>query len=139
MTFGRRFGIDFGASRIGIAICDPDGLVCTPLITLQNDANFFAEFAKLQDEYEAVGIFLGKPKQLSGKSGTIQEDIDSFASHLSSNSGLKITWVDERLTSSAATSTLRERGISAKASKGLIDQLAATSILELGIALEKNA
>ena len=139
MSFGRRFGIDFGATRIGIAICDPDGMVATPLITLQNDASFFSEFKKLQDEYLATGIFLGRPKQLSGNAGTIQKELDIFAMELTEKSGLPITWVDERLTSSGATSALRERGMNSKESKGLVDQLAAAAILDLGIALEKNA
>ena len=33
MSFGRRLGIDYGQARVGIAICDRDGLVSTPLVT----------------------------------------------------------------------------------------------------------
>ncbi|MEY4444716.1 MAG: hypothetical protein RL301_795 [Actinomycetota bacterium] len=139
MGFGRRFGIDYGAARIGIAVCDSDGLVATPVTTLQNDKDFFENFRRLQSEYSAVGIYLGRPKQLSGQVGTIQGEIDEFADKLVKEFNLPISWVDERLTSSGASQALRERGLDSKSSKGLVDQLAAVSILELGIALEKNA
>lgn len=139
MSFGRRFGIDFGETRIGIAVCDPDGLVSLPLTTLKNDETFLAEFKKLQDEYQVNGIFIGKPMNLSGSQGNLQSKISDFGASLSLNFGLPIFWVDERLTSNSASSALREVGLNNKASKGLIDQLAAVAILELGIALEKNA
>ena len=138
MSFGRRFGIDFGGARIGIAICDPDGIVATPLVTLPNNEKFLSEFRKLQDEYLATGIFLGKPQHLSGASSAIEKEVEEFAKKLSDETELPITWVDERLTSNAAALALRERGMSARESKGLIDQLAAVAILELGISLEKK-
>ena len=139
MVFGRRFGIDYGAARIGIAICDADGLVATPVTTLKNDKDFFENFRQLQSEYSAVGIYLGRPKHLSGEIGTIQGDVDEFADKLVKEFNLPISWIDERLTSSGASLALRNRGLNSKTSKGLVDQLAAVSILELGIALEKNA
>ena len=138
MKFGRRFGIDFGVARIGIAICDPEGLVATPLTTLANDNNFWIEFRKLQNEYNATGVYLGNPKQLSGKSGTIESIVSDFAERVAIEIGLPVTMVDERLSSKAAENKLHEMGISEKESRGLVDQIAAAGILELGISLEKK-
>ena len=49
MAFGRRLGIDYGQARVGIAICDADGLIATPLTTLKNDSKLFVALEKLID------------------------------------------------------------------------------------------
>ena len=52
---GRRIAFDYGDVRIGVAICDPDGILATPIATLQSKApSLKAEIAKLLDEYEPV-------------------------------------------------------------------------------------
>ena len=138
MAFGRRLGIDYGQARVGIAICDLDGLVATPLITLRNDNKLFSNLGALIDEHSIQGIFLGKPKHLSGVEGATVELVSGFAQRFSESFDLPITYVDERLTSGGAEKLLKSAGKSAKESRGLIDQLAAVAILELGIQIEKR-
>ena len=138
MTFGRRLGIDFGLARIGVAICDSDGLIATPLTTLKNDKKIFSELAEIIQSQNIVGIFVGKPKQLSGVEGATVELVAAFSERLMKSFGLPITYVDERLTSNAAEKLLKSAGKNSKESRGLIDQLAAVAILELGIQIEKR-
>ena len=138
MAFGRRLGIDYGQARVGIAICDLDGLVATPLITLRNDNKLFSNLGALIEEHNIQGIFLGKPKHLSGVEGATVELVSAFAQRFSESFDLPIQYVDERLTSGGAEKLLKSAGKSAKESKGLIDQLAAVAILELGIQIEKR-
>ena len=138
MTFGRRLGIDFGLARIGVAICDSDGLIATPLTTLKNDKKIFSELAEIIQSQNIVGIFVGKPKQLSGVEGATVELVAAFSERLMESFGLPITYVDERLTSNAAEKLLKSAGKKSKESRGLIDQLAAVAILELGIQIEKR-
>lgn len=138
MSFGRRLGIDYGQARVGIALCDLDGLVATPLTTLRNDKKLFSELEAIIDEYHPVGIFLGKPLHLSGVEGATAELVASFAQRFSESFDLPITYVDERLTSGHAQKLLQSTGKGAKESKGLLDQLAAVAILELGIQMEKR-
>mgnify|MGYP006274184509 FL=1 len=138
MAFGRRLGIDYGQARVGIAICDLDGLVATPLATLRNDNKLFSNLEALIDEHNIQGIFLGKPKHLSGVEGATVELVSGFAQRFSESFDLPITYVDERLTSGGAEKLLKSAGKSAKESRGLIDQLAAVAILELGIQIEKR-
>ena len=139
MSFGRRLGIDYGQARIGIAICDVDGMVATPLITLKNSPKLFAEISKLIDEYQPNGIYLGKPYNLSGVEGATVELVAAFAQRLSESFDIPITYVDERLTSGYAEKLLKSAGKNSRERKGLIDQLAAVAILELGIEIEKRA
>ena len=138
MTFGRRLGIDFGLARIGVAICDSEGLIATPLTTLKNDKKIFSELAEIIQSQNIVGIFVGKPKQLSGVEGATVELVAAFSERLMESFGLPITYVDERLTSNAAEKLLKSAGKNSKESRGLIDQLAAVAILELGIQIEKR-
>lgn len=139
MSFGRRLGIDYGQARVGVAICDLDGMVATPLITLKNSPKLIAEISKLIDEYQPSGIYLGKPYHLSGVEGATVELVAAFAQRLSESFEIPITYVDERLTSGHAEKLLKSAGKNSRESKGLIDQLAAVAILELGIQIEKRA
>lgn len=139
MSFGRRLGIDYGQARVGLAICDADGMVATPLITLKNSPRLFAQISKLIDEYQPSGIYLGKPMHLSGVEGATVELVAAFAQRLSESFDIPITYVDERLTSGYAEKLLKSVGKNNKESKELIDQLAAVAILELGIQIEKRA
>lgn len=138
MRFGRRLGIDFGHVRVGVALCDDDGLVCTPLTTLKNDGTLFAKFSEIISEYQPVKVYVGKPKQLSGVEGTTAEKVSSFVQRFEESFGIEIKLIDERLTSKGAEHKLRLAGKSAKESRSLIDQLAATAILELGIEMDKR-
>jgi putative Holliday junction resolvase len=138
MSFGRRLGIDYGQARVGVAICDIDGMVSTPLITLKNDKTLFAKLGEILEENKISGIYLGKPKHLSGVEGATVELVSQFAQRFSESFTQEITFVDERLTSGGATKLLKSVGKNSKESKGLVDQLAAVAILELGIQIEKR-
>lgn len=138
MRFGRRLGIDFGHVRVGIALCDEDGLVCTPLATLKNDRTLFSKLSEIVSEYQPTKVYVGKPKQLSGVEGTTAESVSNFVQRFEESFGISVKLIDERLTSKGAEQKLRSVGKSAKESRGLIDQLAATAILELGIELDKH-
>jgi putative Holliday junction resolvase len=138
MSFGRRLGIDYGQARVGIAICDVDGMVATPLVTLKNDKSLFAKLTQLIDEHNIVGVYLGKPKHLSGVAGATVELVSAFAQRFSESFEIPITYVDERLTSGGAEKLLKAAGKNSRESRGLVDQLAAVAILELGIQIEKR-
>ena len=138
MSFGRRLGIDYGQARVGIAICDVDGMVATPLVTLKNDKSLFAKLSQLIDEHNIVGVYLGKPKHLSGVEGATVELVSAFAQRFSESFEIPITYVDERLTSGGAEKLLKAAGKNSRESRGLVDQLAAVAILELGIQIEKR-
>ena len=138
MSFGRRLGIDYGQARVGIAICDQEGLVSTPLTTLKNNKTLFAKLSALIEEYDITGVYLGKPKHLSGVEGATVELVAAFAQRFNETFEIPITYVDERMTSGQAEKLLKSAGKSSRKSRGLIDQLAAVAILELGIQIEKN-
>ena len=137
MERGRRIAFDYGDTRIGVAICDPDGILATPLPFLDSrHPKLMAQIAELIDEYQPISIYLGEPKHLSGESGASVEKVKSFALLLSEKFQIPIAFVDERLSTVDAARKLRESGKSTRESKNLIDSMAAVSILEGGLAHE---
>lgn len=136
---GRRIAFDYGDVRIGVAICDPDGLLATPLEVLQSkDPNLLVKINELVQEYEPVKFYVGEPKQLNGVDSVAAEKAMKFAERLSAKFDIEISMIDERLSTVSASRQLRDAGIDAKSAKTLIDSAAAVAILEQGLALDKR-
>lgn len=134
---GRRIAFDYGDSRIGVAICDPDGILASPLPFLDaRHPKLLDHIRALLDEYQPIAIFVGEPKLLSGDLGTAVEKARAFALTLSENFDTPIKMIDERLSTVDAARRLRDSGITARDSKVLIDSMAAVSILESGLSSE---
>jgi putative Holliday junction resolvase len=136
---GRRIAFDYGDVRIGVAICDPDGLLATPLDVLQSkDPNLLVKINDLVQEYEPVKFYIGDPKQLSGADSVASEKAINFAEKLSGKFDIEISMIDERLSTVSASRQLRDAGVDAKSAKTLIDSAAAVAILEQGLAIDKR-
>mgnify|MGYP006180877661 FL=1 len=136
---GRRIAFDYGDVRIGVAVCDPDGILATPLTTLQSkDPALKKQIAGLIDEYEPRKIYVGQPKLLSGEDGSAVAKVLVFTEMLTSNFDIPIVLVDERLSTVSATKQLRESGVNAKDARSVIDAAAAVAILEQGLANERK-
>ncbi len=137
MTRGRRIAFDYGDSRIGVAVCDPDGILATPLPFLDSrHPKLIAHIRSLFDEYQPIKIYVGEPLLLSGDSGIAVQKAKEFAIMLEVNFGIPLKFVDERLSTVSASRQLQEAGKTARQSKELVDSMAAVSILESGLASE---
>jgi putative Holliday junction resolvase len=137
--FGRRIAFDYGDVRIGVAVCDPDGMLATPLEILQSkDPGLIANIRVLIEEYEPVKLYVGRPKMLSGADSTAVEKANAFVEKLTSNFDIEIAMIDERLSTVSAARSLREAGVDMKSAKTKIDSAAAVAILEQGLALDKR-
>ena len=134
MQRGRRIAFDYGDARIGVAVCDPDGIISAPLAVLRSeDKKLQSEIEKIVSEYEPVQIFVGLPKQLSGVESSSAEKARNFGAMIAALTSIEIVYIDERLSTVSAQSKLREAGKSIRESKELIDAMAAVEILELGL------
>jgi putative Holliday junction resolvase len=134
---GRRIAFDYGDVRIGVAVCDPDGILATPVATLQSKSpSLKSDIAKILEEYEPVKAYVGNPKLLSGGDGEAVAKVLKFTEFLTANFDLPISLVDERLSTITAAKQLRESGVNSKEAKTRIDAAAAVAILEQGLANE---
>ena len=133
MIRGRYLGIDVGAVRVGVAVCDPDGVLATPLVTVPRDAGGGSDLraiAELVAEHEAVGVVVGLPRTLAGREGPAAEAARAFADALAGVLDVPVELSDERLTTVVATQQLRERGVKGRKQRAVVDQAAAVAILQ---------
>ena len=135
---GRRIGIDYGDVRVGLAICDMDAILVSPLETVQNDQQLFANLLRIIKEQEVLYIALGSPKHLSGAESSKSQSIMNFGKKLSDLTGLDIYLIDERFTTKTAIGQLHDAGRDTKNSRAIIDQLAAVNILNQALVLESS-
>ena len=150
MRRGTRLGVDVGKARIGVARCDPDGFVATPVETVPRDRSAdgtahvrrIAELARDEDLFGFSGpleIVVGLPLSLSGASTPSTDDARSVARAIGLATGLPVRLVDERLTTVSATRQLRDVGRRASRSRDRIDQVAAVVILQSAIDAERSS
>ncbi len=135
MTFpaiGRLLGVDFGAVRVGLSVCDPGRIVASALetYTRKNDAADGEYFAAMAAKEKAVGFVVGLPISLNGTEGPKAIEAREFGAWLNSATGLPIAFFDERFTTAAADDTLREAKVRADKRTGKRDRLAAQIILQ---------
>ncbi|WP_026917830.1 Holliday junction resolvase RuvX [Gordonia shandongensis] len=130
---GRRIAIDVGSVRIGVAVCDPDGILATPVETVRRakDGSDVARIVSIVTEYEAVGIVIGLPRTLRGEEGAAVTEARRFGKQLSTAlTDVPIEFSDERLTTVTATTALRASGVKARDARAVVDQAAAVAILQ---------
>ncbi|HMO14976.1 MAG TPA: Holliday junction resolvase RuvX [Pirellulaceae bacterium] len=130
--FGRLAGIDFGTSRIGIAVCDASQMIANPLSVYQRrneslDRQFFQRLVQVET---LVGFVVGLPLHLSGDESEMSLAARGFADWLKEISGLPVTFYDERLTSTLADDILGQAKKTNKRRKALRDKIAAQLILD---------
>ena len=131
---GHRIAFDYGDVRIGVAVCDPDGILSSPLPALKSqDRALLNSIKELINEYEPVTFYVGLPINMSGMQGESAEKAKVFADLLTENFGIKVTFIDERLSTVSAQRKLKEAGLSTRDSKEFIDSMSAVAILEQGL------
>jgi putative Holliday junction resolvase len=142
MVTGVRIALDVGTVRIGVAKCDPEGLLATPLVTVAAGTDAVAEIAGLIAEHNAICVYIGKPISLAGKNTASTLSALEFARDLAtqlSELPVSVRLIDERLSTVSAQRGMHEAGRNTKQSRDAIDQAAAVVILEHALASERNA
>ena len=128
----RILGIDYGDSRVGIAVSDPMGWTTQGVKTIPNKGR-----ERLMDELEAVireyhpeKIVVGLPKNMDGTEGFRAEATYAFTDDLKKIYGGEIIHWDERLSTVSAARVLNETNTRGKNRKKVLDTVAACFILE---------
>ena len=128
----RKLGIDFGDARIGLALSDPLGMIASGLETLKSaglekDTDYISNLCKNNN---VDTIVLGLPLNMDGSSGVRVEKTKIFAEKLKQKTGLKIEFVDERLTTVESEKMLIDAGRKREKRKEVIDKISAIIILQ---------
>lgn len=133
-------------ARVGVALCDPDGVLATPLKTLKRDPKKNSDvrvLARLVREHAAVQVFVGLPRSLRGRETAstrmAREYADLLAGELSGQSlAAPVHLVDERLTTVSAHRALHESGLDGRKHRQVVDQVAAADILQQALDMQKS-
>ena len=126
-----------GTARIGVASCDPDGILATPVETIRvadGAPGWAAEIrrlAELVEEYDAVGVVVGMPTSLKGRETASTTMARSFVAAVNAVfPDLPVESVDERLTTVTAGAALHGAGRNTRKQRAVIDQAAAVVLLQ---------
>lgn len=138
MERGVRLGVDVGKVRIGVAKCDPDGILATPLATVKRDLREqedtpadMVELARLVEEHGSVEVVLGLPVNLAGQEGPAAADARAYAGRLAEViAPVPVVLADERMSTVVASRRLSDRGVRGRRQRAVIDQAAAVEILQ---------
>ena len=145
MLRGVRLGVDVGSVRIGVAKCDPDGILATPLETIAAGETAIPKIIDLIKAHAPIAVYVGNPLSLKGQVTQSTIGASEFAlalvSAISSHPEIKeieVRLIDERLSTVSAQRGLHEVGRTQKTSREVIDQAAAIIILEHALESEKR-
>jgi putative Holliday junction resolvase len=142
---GVKLGVDVGTVRVGVAICDRDGILATPLRTLERNAKKNTDvriLASLAVELGAVEIFVGLPRTMKGEEHASARMASDYALLLAGKleelgAEVPVRLVDERLSTVTAHRNLHEAGMSSRNHRKVVDQVAAAGILQQAIDMQK--
>ena len=128
----RKMGIDYGDVRIGIALTDALCIISSPFEVYKNKGEDDAinHIIELIKEYNVDGIAMGLPVNMDGTEGERALIHRAFGEKLEKQSGVKVTFVDERLTSAEAEEILISSRVRREKRKELIDKISAQIILQ---------
>ena len=129
----RIMALDIGEKRVGVAISDPDERVASPVVVLPaSEVRENAKsFRRVMEDWEPELLLCGLPMTLSGEEGPQAKRVREFAAEVSAATKLPVEFADERLSSSQAKRSLREKGLSEKAMRGKVDMIAASLFLQM--------
>ncbi len=124
--------LDIGDKRIGIAVSDPFNAYALPIETYHRK-NLKTDLACIQKYFKdkcATALVCGLPVNFDGTPSMQTQKANYFIERLKELLNAPVYTVDERCTTCEATETLIAQGKSREERKGLVDSLAAASILD---------
>ena len=137
----RVIGIDYGDSRVGVAVSDPLGLTAQGVGTIKNTGakKLLEELSEIIKKYSPDTIVIGLPKNMDGSEGFRAEATYKCRDKLETIYDGKIEFVDERLTTMGAAQFLNATNTRGQKRKGVIDTVSACLILETYMRKKKNS
>ncbi len=138
----RILGIDYGETRVGIAITDSLNITVQGLGTIQrnnSDKVILRKLDEILEEYEVDTIVVGMPLNMDGSISERAKITQEFVHKLKCKyNKIKIETIDERLTTVAAHRTMNFLDVNKHKKKNIVDTISAEYILETYLNKIKN-
>ena len=128
---GRILGVDYGDSRIGLALSDPNKIIASPFKTIKNKGfdKTKKEILDIIRQNKVELIVLGLPVSMSGTDTNQTKKVRKFQIFLQ-DFDVPIKMQDERLSSLTAKKSLVQHKIKTGHNKHFIDSTAAAIFLQ---------
>ncbi len=138
----RKLGIDYGDSRVGLAITDALGITVQGLETIHyngNDKVLLKRLDEILNEYEIDTFVVGMPLNMNGTASTRVDVTNVFLHKLKCKyNKIKIETIDERLTTVAAHKAMNFLDVNKKQKRNIVDTISAEYILEMYMKRNNN-
>ncbi len=132
--------VDLGKVRTGIAVCDKDEIIASPLAVIKETNR-----EKLVDKINEICVLrkpelivLGLPKNMDGTEGESAKNARLFGENMQEKTGINVVFSDERGTTITAHNYLNATDTRGKKRKQTVDSVAAVIILEDYLLKRKN-
>ena len=128
----RVLGIDYGARRVGAAICDPRRKIATPLEVYErrDPTQDARHYRALVEEHDVDLIVVGLPLHSGGTESESSKKARAWGAWLAETTGIPLTYFDERNTSIYADEILIGVGFKYRQRKSKRDMVAANILLQ---------
>lgn len=128
----RYLGVDLGRATIGLAVADDVLRTAQGLKTIRrrDRSHDLAAIGGVARDYEVGHAVLGLPLNMDGTEGASARLAREFAPDLERALGVPVELFDERLSTFEAEARLRDRGISSRDQRAIVDAEAAAVILQ---------
>lgn len=135
----RYLAIDYGLKRSGLAVCDADETLASPLVVLTGQGGLIEKIRQIITDQAVDAIVFGLPLNMDGTEGAQAKRVRDFAAELIKQIELPLFFQDERLSSFDAEKKLAALGITRKKKKKHLDAIAAAAILQAFLDTAKDA
>lgn len=133
-------GVDLGHARTGLAVCDKNEMLASPLKVIQqwNRDRLCEEIAQAAKDAGAELLAVGLPRNMDGSEGDSAKFAREIGARLGELTGLPVRFVDERGTTVTAHGYLNETNTRGKKRKAVVDAVAAVVILDNFLQYRRN-
>lgn len=125
-------GLDIGKARIGVATCDELQILASGLETIYSKSltKDVLKIVEIVNKYNIKTVVVGLPLQMNGEEGEMSKYVRLFCSKLQEQVNVDIIFQDERLSSIEAQEYLHYSATKKTKKKQVLDQIAASIILQ---------
>jgi putative Holliday junction resolvase len=129
----RALSVDWGTVRIGLATCDPEGILASPYGTIDQVRDLPAvhrQIARIVADEEVEIVVMGHPLSLDGSRGPAAQAVEAQARALAEVLPVPVVLHDERLTTVTAHRLLAASGVDGRQRRRVVDRAAAAVLLQ---------
>jgi putative Holliday junction resolvase len=126
----RYLAIDYGNKRTGLAICDAEERIVSPLTVIHGQKGLLKKIADIVEVEKVEAVVLGLPLNMDDSQCPQAKFVLKFADQLKAHIDIPIHFQDERLSTFGAEEKLAAANFTRDKKKKRLDAVAAAQILE---------